>query len=75
MRTKELRIEQGLCPECGNPKDRDGYMCSGCLRVRSHQARERKCRTKYKNASLDEICIRAKEAGLSYGKYLARYGE
>lgn len=72
MNMREYWASHGLCPMCGGEMDREGCMCSGCLRIKSHQQKERSHRTKYKNESLDEICIKAKEAGLSYGKYLAR---
>lgn len=75
MKTRDLRMAQGLCPICGAQKDPNRYACADCAAITAYRASIRKHKTKYKNASLDEICRKAREAGLSYGKYLARYGE
>ena len=36
------RRENGLCPRCGNPLDRDGYYCKKCLEKHNEYKRENK---------------------------------
>ena len=74
MNKREVRMAQGLCPYCGFEKEEGHYMCADCARIKAQQAKERKYIRKPKHSSIDDICIKAKEKGLSYGKYLARYG-
>lgn len=75
MNKRDLWMSQGLCPACGCEKDANRYYCAGCARIKANQARDRKYIRKPKPSSIDDICIKAKAMGLSYGKYLARYGD
>ena len=74
MNIAKMRLEQGLCPNCGVVKENGKYYCPDCARMVAERQRTAKHKTKYKNQTLDEICIKARAAGMSYGKYLARYG-
>lgn len=74
MNKREVWMSQGLCPYCGCEKPEERYCCEDCAKIKANQARERKYIRKPKPSSIDDICIKAKAMGLSYGKYLARYG-
>jgi len=72
MKLRDKWREQGLCPSCGRPREGDYLYCEGCRKHSAKLHRERKSVRKPKASNLDEICIEAKKAGMSYGKYLAR---
>lgn len=40
MRYRNNLIEQGLCPQCGQPKDREGYYCTECLKKQNERRKE-----------------------------------
>lgn len=59
-----------VCRACHNTyqtEEQGGKLCPECLGARN-QARERRRRT---GMSIQEACRAAKEAGMSYGKYIA----
>lgn len=75
-----LWCENYFMPE--NPKQT--YCCVGCREEAARKRRMLRDRRKKKpttiygcrqpKVSIAEICKRAKEAGLSYGKYVEKYG-
>ncbi len=73
-----------ICNYCGGyyeSKDsRKKYCSEECSRKRQRKAatqlaRERKLKTTNNNKAVDEINKKAYEKGISYGQYVARYGE
>lgn len=60
MKYRNKLIEQGLCPQCRQPKDREGYYCSGCLE--KHNQRRKEDEMFYINHGLCRICGKNKTA-------------
>jgi predicted amidophosphoribosyltransferase len=58
MKYRNKLIEQGLCPQCRQPKDRDGYYCSECLR--KHNKRRKKDYEFFVENGLCRICGKEK---------------
>lgn len=52
-------IEQGLCPQCRQPNDRDGYYCSKCVKKHNDRRKE-ECRF-FANHGLCRICGKNKQ--------------
>ena len=54
VKHKHKLIEQGLCPQCGKPKDREGYYCSECLA--KHNARRKADSDYFLSIGLCRVC-------------------
>ena len=52
-------ISQGLCPQCRQPKDRDGYYCSECLT--KHNQRRKDDYNFYVSIGLCRVCGKNKQ--------------
>lgn len=54
MKYRNGLIEQGLCPQCRKPNDRDGYYCSDC--VKKQNARRKEDSAFYLSVGLCRVC-------------------
>lgn len=65
MKYRNKLIEQGLCPQCRQPKDRDGYYCSKCLT--KHNQRRKDDNNFYVSIGLCRVCGKNKQVpGTTY---------
>lgn len=65
MRYRENLIEQGLCPQCKQPNDREGYYCSRCLK--KHNERRKDDSEFYVTHGICRICGKHKSLpGITY---------